>query len=269
MAFFKFYINSGQEAMVDLEKDEAPVHIRRGIYLLPHLFTTSALFAAFYAIVAAMKLQFDVAAIAIFVAMIADALDGRIARLTNTMSTFGGEYDSLSDMVSFGVAPALVMYSWGLNFLGKPGWLMAFCYTAAVALRLARFNTQLEHPDKRYFYGLPCPSAAGVIAGMIWLQDIYHLPDFLLSIIAGLLTVGLAVLMVSNIRYRSFKDSDLKDKVSYLTVLMVLLFFVAIAVDPPKVLFAVFFIYMLSGPVMALKDRLKAWHQPKKKYFLF
>ena len=249
----------------DFETEEGPIFIRRGIYLLPHLFTTLALFAGFYSIVAAMRVQFSIAAVAIFIAMVADSLDGRIARLTNTTSAFGAEYDSLSDMVAFGVAPALVMYSWGLHFLGKPGWLMAFFYTAAVGLRLAHFNTQLSHcgntqletKDNRYFYGLPCPSAAGVIAGMIWLQDIYRLPSFLLSIIAGLLTISLAVLMVSSVRYRSFKDSDFRNKISFLMVLSIVLIFVAIAIDPPKVLFTMFFAYVLSGPIEALNNMRK------------
>src|SRR3990167_2785723 len=142
---------------------------QRGIYLLPNLLTTAVLFAGFYSIVAAMKGHFDTAAIAIFVAMIADGLDGRVARLTNTQTPFGAQYDSLSDMVAFGLAPALVVFSWSLFHLGKLGWLIAFLYTAATALRLARFNTQLNDKDKRYFRGLPCPSAAGIVASIVWM----------------------------------------------------------------------------------------------------
>src|SRR5580698_8220938 len=147
----------------------------RGIYLLPNLFTTAALFAGFYAVMAAMKGYFDSAAIAIFVAMILDSLDGRVARMTNTQTAFGAQYDSLSDMVAFGVAPALIVYSWSLFSLGKLGWLIAFLYTAGTALRLARFNTQSHDTDKRYFQGLPSPAAAGVIAGLVWLGNTYEL----------------------------------------------------------------------------------------------
>src|SRR6266487_4295186 len=142
---------------------------RRGIYLLPNLFTTAALFAGFYAIVQAMNVNFDYAAIAIFVAMVLDGLDGRIARMTHTQSAFGAEYDSLSDMVCFGAAPALVMYEWVLRDLGKLGWIAAFVYVAGAALRLARFNTMLEVADKRYFTGIPSPAAAALVAGMVWI----------------------------------------------------------------------------------------------------
>src|SRR3989338_749637 len=153
----------------------------RSIYLLPNLFTTAALFVGFYSIVAAMKGYFDIAAMAVFVAMIADGLDGRVARLTNTQTAFGAQYDSLSDMVAFGVAPALVVYSWSLSYLGKLGWLAAVLYTAATALRLARFNAQPHDYDKRYFQGLPCPAAAGVIAGMVWLGSDNNVQGFLIA----------------------------------------------------------------------------------------
>jgi len=141
---------------------------RRGIYLLPNLFTTAALFAGFFAIISAIQGRFEVAAVAIFIAMILDGLDGRVARMTNTQTEFGAEYDSLSDMVSFGVAPALVVYLWGLSTLGKVGWLAAFIYTAGAALRLARFNTQAVSIDKRYFQGLPSSAAVAVVFGMVW-----------------------------------------------------------------------------------------------------
>src|SRR3990167_9999538 len=160
---------------------------QRGIYLLPNLLTTAALFAVFYSIVAAMKGYFETAAIAIFIAMIADGLDGRVARLTNTQTPFGGEYDSLSDMVAFGIATALVIYSWSLFYLGKFGWLAAFLYTAATALRLARFNTQIS--DKRYFQGLPCPSAAGIIASMIWIGSGYDIVGSTIAIPLSILTI--------------------------------------------------------------------------------
>lgn len=226
---------------------------RRGIYLLPNLFTTAGLFAGFYAIVAATKNHFDAAAIAIFVAMIMDSLDGRIARLTNTQSDFGKEYDSLSDMVAFGLAPALVMYEWALLGLGKLGWLAAFIYTAGAALRLARFNVQHAVVNKRYFQGLASPAAAGVLGGMVWVGDDYGLRESTgVAILVAVLTVAVALLMVSNIRYRSFKDLDLRNRVPFVGVLLLVLTFAFVSIDPPQVLFALFFGYALSGPVNTL-----------------
>ena len=223
----------------------------RGIYLLPNLFTTGALFSGFYAIVAAMKFQFEVAAIAIFVAMILDALDGRIARLTNTQSAFGAEYDSLSDIVNFGLAPSLVIYNWGLSSLGKPGWLIAFFYTAATALRLARFNITSTN-DKRFFQGIPCPAAAGVVAGLVWVADNYGMSGQKWWLLASIVTIFVGGLMVSNILFHSFKELNLKNKVPFLSVLVLLLVFVFIAIDPAVVLLAVFAGYALSGPSLAL-----------------
>jgi CDP-diacylglycerol--serine O-phosphatidyltransferase len=226
---------------------------RRGIYLLPNLFTTAGLFAGFYAIVAATKNRFDAAAIAIFVAMIMDSLDGRIARLTNTQSDFGKEYDSLSDMVAFGLAPALVMYEWALLGLGKLGWLAAFIYAAGAALRLARFNVQHAVVNKRYFQGLASPAAAGVLGGMVWVGDDYDLRGSVsIAILVTVLTVVVALLMVSNIRYRSFKDLDLRHRVPFVAVLLLVLIFAFVSIDPPQVLFALFFGYALSGPVNSL-----------------
>lgn len=227
----------------------------RGIYLLPNLFTTAALFAGFYAIIAAVKGHFDHAAIAIFVAMVADTLDGRVARLTNTQTAFGAEYDSLSDMVAFGVAPSILMYSWSLSHVGKLGWLAVFLYTAATALRLARFNTQAHDQDKRYFQGIPCPAAAGVLAGFVWVgfsNDIVS--DTWVVVPAVLLTVVAAGLMVSTIRYHSFKQIDLKGKVPFIVILVPILLLTAIVSAPELVLFAAFFIYAISGPIMTL------WH---------
>lgn len=224
----------------------------RGIYLLPNLFTTAGLFAGFYAIVAAMEGLFDIAAIAIFVAMIMDSLDGRVARLTNTQSAFGAELDSLSDMVSFGIAPALVIYSWSLKSLGKLGWLAAFIFAAATALRLARFNTQLGTADKRYFQGLPSPAGAGIIAGIVWLSVETAIPGASITLLIATLTVLTALVMVSNIRYHSFKQVDLKGRVPFVTILLVVLTFVGISLDPPKVLFLIFFSYGLSGPLFTL-----------------
>lgn len=229
----------------------------RGIYLLPNLLTTAGLFAGFYAIVAAMKGQFQVAAIAIYITMIFDGLDGRVARLTNTQSLFGAQYDSICDMVSFGVAPALVVYHWALMPLGKVGWLAAFVYTACTALRLARFNTQLNEQDGRYFSGLPCPAAAGVLAGLVWVGSLLHLNDHMLSIVIALMTVFMGCLMVSSIRYQSFKELDLKDKVPFVAVLIIVFVFVLISMDPPHVLFFTFFAFALSGPAQYAWDFMK------------
>ena len=226
---------------------------RRGIYLLPNLFTTSALFAGFYAIVAAMNGRFEAAAIAIFFAMIMDGLDGRIARLTNTQTDFGVQYDSLSDMVSFGLAPALVIYQWSLVSLGKVGWLCAFLYAAATALRLARFNTQATSQDKRFFQGLPSPAAAALLAGLIWVSVEFEVSQTIQPEIFALpITVVAALLMVSNVRFHSFKEFDLKGKVPFLTVLIILLIFILIAAKPPLVLFLIIFCYALSGPILTL-----------------
>lgn len=231
----------------------------KGIYLLPNFFTTSGLFAGFYAIVASMRGDFGFAALAIFIAMVMDGLDGRVARLTNTQSNFGAEYDSLADIVSFGIAPSLVAYSWGLNSLGKVGWLAAFFYAAATALRLARFNTQ-EVTDKRYFSGLPSPSAAGLIAGMVWVAHEYAVPGHKICVLAAIVTIMAGGLMVSNIRYYSFKEIDLKGKVPFKAVLGVLLVFVFISIDPQQILLLIFAGYVLSGPIMALK---RLWHVKK------
>jgi CDP-diacylglycerol--serine O-phosphatidyltransferase len=236
----------------------------KGIYLLPNLFTTSALFAGFYAIVSAMRGDFELAAIGIFVAMIMDGLDGRVARLTNTQSAFGAEYDSLADVVSFGVAPSLVVYSWGLSSLGKMGWLAAFFYAAATALRLARFNSRLSaNEDKRYFQGLPCPSAAGLVAGMVWVAHDYGVPGHKLWILAAIATICIGALMVSNIRYYSFKDIDLRSHVPFVTVLGMLILFVFVSLDPPLVLLVGFAIYVLSGPILALRRRYNHWRKAR------
>lgn len=225
---------------------------RSGIYLLPNLLTTGSLFAAFYSMVASLKMQYEVAVIAIFIGMIADGLDGRIARMTNTQTAFGAEYDSLSDMVTFGVAPALLLYSWGLQGLGKVGWLIAFIYTAAVALRLARFNTQVETADKRYFQGLACPPAAAFMSSFVWLCYQNGWTHVFFSITAAVLAVIAAVLMVSNVRYYSFKELDFKGKVPFLHILIIVILFVAIAANPSVVLFVGFMLYGLSGPLQTL-----------------
>ncbi len=225
----------------------------RGIYLLPNLFTTSGLFAGFYSIISAMNGKFEIAAIAIFVAMIMDGLDGRIARLTNTQSDFGVQYDSLSDMVCFGLAPALIVYAWNLNNLGKLGWLGAFLYAAAAALRLARFNTQAKNDDRRYFQGLPSPAAAALVAGMIWLAEDYTIIEYVdLEYFALPITIFAGLLMVSNFRFHSFKEFDLKGKVPFIAMFILLLIFILIASSPPLVLFLIALVFAISGPVLTL-----------------
>lgn len=223
-----------------------------GIYLLPNLFTTASLFAAFYSIIASFKAQYDVAVIAIFIGMIADGLDGRIARMTNTQTDFGAEYDSLADMVTFGVAPALLLYCWQLIRLGKLGWLLAFIYTAAVALRLARFNTQLETADKRYFQGLSSTLGASVIASFVWLCYQNQWSEGVVLGFSALLSVSIAILMVSNIRYLSFKQVDFKGKIPFIYVLLIVILFVAIALAPSLVLFLGSLLYAVSGPFQTL-----------------
>ncbi|PJD98099.1 MAG: CDP-diacylglycerol--serine O-phosphatidyltransferase [Legionella sp.] len=223
-----------------------------GIYLLPNLFTTASLFAAFYSIVASMKNQYEAAVIAMLIGMIADGLDGRIARLTNTQTAFGAQYDSLSDMVTFGVAPSILLYNLMLGQLGKIGWLVAFVYTAAVALRLARFNTQLETADKRYFQGLPCPPAAAVMASFAWVCYQNNWLNLSVAIFTAGLALFIAVLMVSNLRYYSFKEIDFKGKVPFLYVLVMIILFVAVAMEPASVLFISFILFALSGPALTL-----------------
>ncbi|MCK5640020.1 MAG: CDP-diacylglycerol--serine O-phosphatidyltransferase [Gammaproteobacteria bacterium] len=234
---------------MDTENNQKP---RRGIYLLPNLFTTVGLFAGFYAIVSAMDGRFEAAAIAIFVAMVMDGLDGRVARLTNTQSDFGMEYDSLSDMISFGLAPALVMYTWSLSVMGKLGWLAAFIYTACAALRLARFNTRSESTDKRFFQGLASPAAAALLVGLIWVGTVYGIAGSEVGKWTVAVTILAGGLMVSNIRYYSFKDMDFKGKVPFFVMLIVVLVFVFITLDPPRVLFSMAMIYAISGPVITL-----------------
>jgi CDP-diacylglycerol---serine O-phosphatidyltransferase len=230
---------------------------KRGIYLLPNLFTTAALFAGFYAIVQAMNGLFEHAAIAIFIAMVLDGLDGRIARLIHAQSAFGAEYDSLSDMVSFGAAPALVVYEWALKSMGKMGWIAAFIYCAGAALRLARFNTTLDVVDKRYFQGLPSPAAAALIAGLVWVMHDAQVKGEDIRWLAWAITVCAGLTMVSSIRFYSGKDINLKRSVPFVVLLAVVMFFVLISTDPPKVLFALFVLYAVSGYVMWGWQRLR------------
>ncbi len=225
---------------------------RRGIYLLPNLFTTGALFAGFFAIVQAMNGRFEAAAVGIFVAMVLDGLDGRVARMTRTQSAFGAEYDSLSDMVSFGVAPALVMYSYTLKGMGKLGWLAAFVFCVGAALRLARFNTQIDIVDKRWFQGLPSPAAAALVAGFVWITVDNGVPRGDVSWLAWGLTIFAGVTMVTNLRYYSGKDINLRKSVPFVFVFLIALFFTLISVDPPVVLFMIFLAYALSGYVLSI-----------------
>jgi CDP-diacylglycerol--serine O-phosphatidyltransferase len=224
-----------------------PAGRRRGIYLLPNAFTTANLFCGFYAIVMAMNLKFDHASIAIFIAMMLDSVDGRVARLTNTQSEFGEQYDSLSDMLSFGAAPALVIYEWSLRGLGKLGWLAAFVYCAGAALRLARFNTNIGVVDKRYFQGLPSPAAAALVAGFVWLMEDLGIAGVSLGVVSWIITLYAGLTMVSNVPFYSFKDINLRKSVPFIAALLIVLVFVAVSSDPPKVLFGLFVIYGLSG----------------------
>lgn len=222
---------------------------RKGIYLLPNLLTTAGLFSGFFAVVSSMNGQFEAAAVAIFIAMLFDGLDGRVARITNTQSDFGAEYDSMADMVSFGVAPALVAYNWGLAELGKLGWLAAFVYVAGAALRLARFNTQVGIADKRFFQGLASPAAAAVVAGMVWVGVEYNINGNDLAYIVAAITGLNGLLMVSNFKYNSFKEVNWHGKVPFVAILLVMLIFVVVATEPALVLFIVFSLYALAGPI--------------------
>jgi CDP-diacylglycerol--serine O-phosphatidyltransferase len=245
--------------MLDFRTAKLPDPPRgRGIYLLPNLFTTGALFAGFYAIVQAMNGRFEHAAVAIFIAIVLDGLDGRVARMTHTQSAFGAEYDSLSDMVSFGVAPALVVYVWALKGLGKLGWIAAFVYCACAALRLARFNTLLEVADKRWFQGLPSPAAAALVAGLVWAMTEYAVSGEEVRWFAWCVTLAAGLTMVSNVRYWSGKEINFRKSVPFFAVLVVVLVFVLISTSPPEVLFLSFAVYALSGYALALRD---AWRK--------
>lgn len=226
---------------------------RKGVYLLPNLFTTMGLFFGFYAAISAVQDHFIMAAKVIFIAMIFDGLDGRIARITNTTSEFGAEYDSLSDMVTFGIAPAILVYNWGLHSLGKVGWLVAFVYVAATALRLARFNTNLAVISKRYFQGLPSPIGAAVIAAIIWFASkTFNLVGSHVDIAVAVVTMLIALLMVSDVPYYSFKEIDFKNRMPFAAIILFIMLCVAIAVNPPAVLCFGFVLFLLSGPVLWL-----------------
>lgn len=237
---------------------------RRGIYLLPNLFTTSALFSGFFAVVAAINGDFSAAAIAVFVSMVLDGVDGRVARMTNTQSAFGAEYDSLADMLSFGVAPAVVAFTWILQDVGKFGWIAAFVYVACSALRLARFNVQIGSADKKWFIGLPSPSAAALVAGCVWVFHNFHIEAYAFKLLMTLVVVCAGVLMVSNIRYYSFKEIDLKGPVPFVALLAIVLGFVVISLEPSVMLLTLFACYVTSGPVMAAMRKMKGQPAPDK-----
>jgi len=224
---------------------------RRGIYLLPNLFTTAALFAGFFAVVQALDGRFQTAAVAIFAAIVLDGLDGRIARLTHTQSEFGAQYDSLSDMVSFGVAPAVLSYTWALHSLGKIGWIVAFLYCAGAALRLARFNTNIGAFDKRYFQGLPSPAAAALVAGFVWVAHDLEWTGTELRWLAAILTAFAGITMVTNILYWSGKSIDLRRSFPFVAAASVVLAFALVSIYP-GLLFLLFLGYALSGYVLAL-----------------
>ena len=245
------------DKVVDLKPaaaEDAPTR-RKGIYLLPNKLTTGALFGGFYAVLSGFTGNFEFAAMAIFAAMIFDGLDGRVARMTNTQSDFGVQYDSLSDMVSFGVAPAVVAYGWGVSDLGKLGLAAAFVYASCAALRLARFNVQAELADKKTFTGLPSPVAAALVAGFIW--STYDIePSLGLSIIGAIFTSAAGLLMVSNFKYPSFKEVDLRGKVPFIVILSIVMGFVVITIDPPRILFAMAVTFSFSAPLIWAWKRL-------------
>jgi CDP-diacylglycerol--serine O-phosphatidyltransferase len=239
---------------------------RRGVYLLPNLFTTGTLFAGFYGIVASIDGHFQPAAIAVFIAGLLDGMDGRLARLTNTESEFGKQYDSLADMVAFGMAPAIIVYQWGLKALveygwawGKLGWLAAFLYAVAAALRLARFNVSSKTADRRFFEGLPSPSAAGLVASMVWVAADLEVAGLPTLAVVTAVTVLAGALMVSQFAYWSFKGLSPRGRISFAYVLIIPLIFVLIALDPPRVLFLLAASYALSGIVVAIWRRWRRY----------
>ena len=246
---------------------------KKGIYLLPNLFTTGALFSGYYAIIAAIAEKYEMACLSIFIAALLDALDGRVARLTNTQSEFGEQYDSLSDLVSFGIAPSLLMFNWSLIYLGdihpvlgKMGWLAAFIYAVSAALRLARFNTQIDTIDKAYFQGLPSPAAAAVLASFVWVCLDLDLNGMDLRFVTLPLTVIVGLLLVSRLRYYSFKTINFKENVSFIWVLILVLVFVLLTIKMQWVLFVTFTIYAISGVVITFRSlRIKQQKKRAKK----
>ena len=235
----------------------------KGIYLLPNLLTTGALFCGFYAVLSGFSGKYELAAMAIFVALFFDGLDGRVARLTNTESDFGRQYDSLSDMVSFGIAPAVVAYGWGLGTLGKFGFAAAFVYSSCAALRLARYNVQAETSGGNDFTGLPSPVGAALVAGLVWSTHALTM-SFELVIVGMLVTVSGGLLMVSNFKYSGFKEIDFRGKVPFFVVFSVVMGFIVISIDPARILFAIALMFSVYAPVKAFyvyaKRRLSGFY---------
>lgn len=248
----------GQDYEVEELYPQKPRLRSKGIYLLPNAFTTAALFCGFFAIVNAMNHQFEIAAIAIFASLVLDGMDGRVARMTNTQSAFGEQYDSLADMVSFGVAPALVAYEWALKDLGKWGWLAAFTYCAGAALRLARFNVNTGIIDKKFFQGLPSPAAGSLIAGFIWLADDNKIPvrDTAIPWVTFFIAVYAGLTMVSNARFYSGKALDVRYRVPFGVMVILILTFVLISSNPPLTLFGLFVVYSISGYIVWAWEKL-------------
>jgi len=230
---------------------------RKGIYVLPNLFTLAALFGGFYAVVMAMNGRYDQAGVGIFCAMVLDSLDGRVARMTNTQSAFGEQMDSLSDMVSFGAAPALIAYEWALKGLGRWGWIAAFVYCACAALRLARFNVNTGVVDKRYFQGLPSPAAAALVAGFIWLMNDQGVKGSSVPWVMFGVALYAGLTMVTNVPFYSFKDFHMKRSVPFAVIVLIALGFAAVSTDPPSVLFGIFVVYGLSGYVLYVWRKAK------------
>jgi CDP-diacylglycerol---serine O-phosphatidyltransferase len=250
-------MHDGFDTIKETAEDLQPPKRRKGLYILPNAFTLAALFGGFYAIVMAINGRFDLAAIGIFCAMVLDSLDGRIARMTNTQSAFGEQMDSLSDMVSFGAAPALITYVWALKGLGGWGWFASFVYCACAALRLARFNVNTAVVDKRYFQGLPSPAAAALVAAFLWVAAELNIKgaDAVWYVFALVLFAGLT--MVTNVPFYSFKDVQMKKSVPFAVIVAIALGIAAINIDPPVVIFALFICYGLSGYV------IYAWRRAK------
>ena len=228
---------------------------RKGIYLLPNILTTAALFCGFYALLSGVNGHYVNAAMAIFIAMILDGLDGRVARMTNTQSDFGAEYDSLSDMIGFGLAPSILIYTWSLQSLGKEGFFAAFIYTTCAALRLARFNTQVGISDKKYFSGLPSPAAAAMIASTIWVSEKYGLNTQSLQYVMMVFTIIVGLLMASDLHYYSFKEFGFRDKVPFIVLVVIAIIFAVVYLKTAEVLFISFLIYTLSGLVVEYQLR--------------
>jgi CDP-diacylglycerol--serine O-phosphatidyltransferase len=240
-------MHDGHESHDELPDGVVARKRRKGIYILPNLFTLAALFGGFYSIVMAMNGRFDLAALGVFSAMVLDSLDGRVARMTNTQSAFGEQMDSLSDMVSFGAAPGLIAYEWALKGLGRWGWIAAFVYCACAALRLARFNVNTQVVDKRFFQGLPSPAAAALVAGFIWLMDEYQVKPYDVTWLMFIVALYAGLTMVTNVPFYSFKDVQMKKSVPFAVIVLIALGIAVINIHPPVVMFSIFVVYGLSG----------------------